>query len=163
MGDGGKSNESEDDRDERGARDEDDDDRPPRTETRWWRRPRVRRRRASRTKWRPDSTRGTAPESRSAWWRPRVCAAPLSRENHRPPVPSPPPRSRPPPRTGRRLPSCKRTRATVIVSCRCRVRQWPLWHARAARTAPLLALRSGSAHSSRPRPPRAPLEFPLRV
>lgn len=83
---------------------------------------------------RPGSTRGTAPESRSAWRRPRVCAAPSSRENHRPPVPSPPPRSRPPPRTDRRLPSCKRTRA-LLCSCRVRVvsvRQWPLWHTRAA-------------------------------
>lgn len=72
---------------------------------------------------RPEPTGGTAPESRSARWRPRVCAAPSSRENHRPPVPSPPPQSRPPPRTDRRLPSCKRTRATVIVSwSRVRVR-----------------------------------------
>jgi len=109
VGDG--KNDEEDYADDDGDRDEDDDDRPSRMKTRK-KRPRVRR--ASRKK-RPDPTR-TDPKTRSARWRPGVCAAPLSRENHRPPIPSPL-RSRPPPRTDRRLPSCKRTRTTVIVSC----------------------------------------------
>jgi len=110
-------------------------------------------------------------ESRSAWWHPRVSAVPSSRKNHHSadPLPLPPSRSHPPLRTDRRLPSCKRTRTTVTVSCR--VRQWPLWHTRAAQAAPLLeacrcsSIRSGSAHGSRlgSAREREPLYFPLRV
>lgn len=144
MVDDGK-NDEEDYADDDGDRDEDDDDRLPRMKTRK-KRPRVRR--ASRKK-RPDPTR-TDPESRSARWRPGVCAAPSSRENHRPPIPSPL-RSRPPPRTDRRLPSCKRTRTTVIVSCPAVA---PMAHTSSTNRATAKAcrcssLRFGSAHGSR--------------
>lgn len=148
MVDDGKNdevNDADDDGDGHDGRGANDDDR--RSKTRTKRRPRAR---ASRTK-RPDLK-----SSRSAWWRPRVCAAPSSRENHCPPVCSPPRRSRPPPRTDHRLPSCKRTRTTTvlwIVSCPAVAVMAHTGRATAksqCRAAPRCStVRPGSAHGSR--------------